>query len=76
MKTCPRCDAEGCSVVAQSPVESCWEIYSCPRCFFTWRTTESPTITDGSRYNQKFKLTVEKLHHFHDVPAIPPLRKL
>jgi hypothetical protein len=75
MKTCPRCDADGCSVVYQSPVAGCWEVYSCPRCFFIWRTTEAATITDGTRYHPKFKLNAEKLGKFRNSPAIPAMRE-
>ena len=70
---CPRCDAPGCTTMTQSPISGCWEVYGCPRCFFVWRSTEPDSITDGRKYDARFKLVPfeEKISHFHNVPPIP-----
>lgn len=74
-KICPCCDADGCTLVTHSPVAGCWEVYGCPQCFFTWRTTEPDTITDGRKYDPRFKLDAEKISRYNIVPTIPPLLK-
>ena len=75
MKTCPRCDVEGCTVLTESPVKGCWVVYSCPRCFFVWRSTEPEKITDPAKYDPRFKLTAEKISNFAVVPSITPPRQ-
>ncbi|HEY4384218.1 MAG TPA: non-oxidative hydroxyarylic acid decarboxylases subunit D [Ktedonobacteraceae bacterium] len=70
---CPRCDCDRCTMITQSPISGCWEVYGCPRCFFVWRSTEPDTITDGRKYDARFKLDEEKIGRFHNVPEIPPL---
>ena len=75
MKTCPRCDATNCTVLTESPVQGSWTIYSCPRCFFAWRSTEPATITDPLLYDRRFKLTQEKIDSMGVVPLIASPRQ-
>ncbi|MBQ3267096.1 MAG: vanillic acid non-oxidative decarboxylation protein [Atopobiaceae bacterium] len=64
---CPRCDFEGVSVIAKSPIEGVWEVYECDQCYFSWRSTEDIDVHDV------FKLTKEKIDGLQIIPPIPPL---
>jgi hypothetical protein len=39
-RKCLRCQTEGASVMAESPVPGKWHLYRCERCRFVWRSTE------------------------------------
>lgn len=64
---CPRCDFEGVSVIAKSPIEGVWEVYECDQCYFSWRSTEDIDV------HAVFKLTPEKIAGLQVIPPIPPL---
>ena len=64
---CPRCDFEGVSVIAKSPIEGVWEVYECDQCYVSWRSTEDIDVHDV------FKLTKEKIDGLQVIPPIPPL---
>lgn len=64
---CPRCGHDHISTIAKSPVEGAWEIYECDLCYYSWRSTENPVVSDV------FKLKPEEIPHLQQIPAIPPL---
>ncbi|SFX53157.1 non-oxidative hydroxyarylic acid decarboxylases subunit D [Olsenella sp. kh2p3] len=64
---CPRCGDEHISTIAKSPVAGAWEVYECDRCYYSWRSTETPHVDDV------FKLTPEKIANLQVIPAVPPL---
>lgn len=68
---CPRCRTSGAELVAKSPVADAWEMYLCPACKFSWRTSEPPAVTDPEQYDQRFRLTAEQLARFAEVPPVP-----
>jgi vanillate/4-hydroxybenzoate decarboxylase subunit D len=71
MTTCPRCDSTQSKVLTESPVKGAWVIYSCPVCFFTWRSTEPDMITDPAKYPKPFKVDPADIPNATQVPAIP-----
>ena len=75
MPTCPRCDEPDGAVLTESPVKGVWIMYSCPRCFFTWRSTEPENITNPDLYNKDFKLTAEMIEQAEIIPPIGVPRK-
>ncbi len=64
---CPRCGCESISTIAKSPVAGAWEVYECDKCYYSWRSTETPHVDDV------FKLDDEKIAHLQVIPAVPPL---
>ncbi len=64
---CPRCDHEEISTIATSPVEGVWEMYQCDTCYYSWRSTENPRVSDV------FKLDDEKIANLQVIPPLPPL---
>ncbi len=72
---CPRCDEDKAFKLFEAPVDGSWEVYSCPCCSFTWRSTEEEEITNPKLYNPKFKLNEQKIKEMAPKPPIPPLRK-
>ena len=64
---CPRCEFEGISTIAKSPIEGVWEVYQCDQCYYSRRSTEDPQVSDV------FKLTAEKIAGLQVIPAVPPL---
>lgn len=64
---CPRCDCEEISTIAVSPIKGVWEVYECDRCFYSWRSTETPVV------DEIFKLDEEKIANLQVIPAVPPL---
>ena len=67
---CPRCDDERAAKIFDSPERGAWEIYRCPRCFFTWRSTEEDRVTRPELYFPEFKLSAEKIAAMVDKPPI------
>ena len=72
---CPRCDDLQASKIFEAPDNAEWEIYRCPRCFFTWRSTEDEEITSPEKYDPCFKLTDEIIGKMDNKPPIPPLKQ-
>ncbi len=72
---CPRCDDERAVKIFEAPEGAVWEIYRCPRCFLTWRSTEEDEVIRPELYDRKFKLTEQKFQAMAEKPPIPPLRK-
>ncbi|EFH79849.1 non-oxidative hydroxyarylic acid decarboxylases subunit D [Ktedonobacter racemifer] len=75
MPTCPRCDDPNGAILTESPVKGSWIMYRCPRCLFTWRSTEPEHITNPALYNRDFKLTPEMTEHAQVTPPIGVPRK-
>ncbi len=73
---CPRCDTPNSAVVARSPVAGVWEMYLCPTCFYSWRSTEPEEATKAAAMSAKFRINPTTLPHGHVMPAVPPLRRL
>jgi len=71
---CPRCDSENCEVMATSPVGKVWEMYICPVCTYSWRSTETADKTDPKLYSKKFKIKPEEISKMLVIPAIAPLK--
>jgi hypothetical protein len=72
--SCPRCDSNQTHLVSESPVAGAWVIYNCPVCFYSWRSTEPDYATKAEHYNPHFKIRVEDIPTFAQIPAIPALR--
>ena len=68
---CPRCNSDQADILAKSPVEGQWEVYTCPICFFTWRSTEPAAITNPDLYNKKFKIEPDRIRHMQNMPPLP-----
>ncbi|MGA9173589.1 MAG: non-oxidative hydroxyarylic acid decarboxylases subunit D [Thermoactinomyces sp.] len=71
MHTCPRCETKKAEVVTKSPVKGAWEVYQCPVCLFTWRSSEPETITNPEKYNKAFKVDPADVPLATQVPAVP-----
>jgi hypothetical protein len=54
-------------------VKGAWIIYNCPVCFYSWRSAEPDYATKPDRYNPAFKIKVEDIPTFAEVPVIPAL---
>ena len=67
---CPRCDDERAVKIFDSPEPGAWEIYRCPRCFFTWRNTEEDRVTRSELYDPEFKLSEQKIAAMIPKPPI------
>jgi rubredoxin len=71
---CPRCDSAKTQLVSESPVAGAWVVYNCLVCFYSWRSTEPDYATKSEHYNPNFKIRVEDIPTFAQVPSIPALR--
>ncbi len=72
---CPRCESDAAYKIFEAPEDpKLWEIYRCPRCNFTWRSSEEESITDPKRYDPRFRLSEQKIRDMAPKPPIPPLR--
>ena len=47
----------------------------CPRCLYSWRTTEPPRRTSRDAYPEEFRMTQADIDNASEVPAIPPLAR-
>ena len=72
---CPRCDDDRASKIFEAPEDAVWEVYRCPRCYFTWRNTEEEEVTNPDLYDPKFKLNEKRIAAMDPKPPIPPLSK-
>jgi hypothetical protein len=71
---CVRCLADTAAVSAQAPDGSgAWEIYSCSRCNYSWRSSEPDTITDPEKRDPFFQLDAVDLDELDSPLPIPPL---
>ncbi|HET6872630.1 MAG TPA: non-oxidative hydroxyarylic acid decarboxylases subunit D [Sporolactobacillaceae bacterium] len=71
MHTCPRCESKKAEMVFESPVKGAWEVYVCPVCIFTWRSSEPETITNPEKYKKAFKINPADIPNAMNVPEIP-----
>ncbi|MGW4486575.1 non-oxidative hydroxyarylic acid decarboxylases subunit D [Amycolatopsis sp. NPDC004368] len=71
--TCPRCENPDITKLADSPVAGVWTVHQCPRCRYTWRSTEPARRTRRAQYPEAFRLTVADITGATAVPAVPPL---
>jgi len=69
---CPRCDDQRAAKIFDSPESGAWEIFRCPRCFFTWRSTEEDRVTRPELYDADFKLSEAKIREMIPKPPIVP----
>ena len=65
---CPRCSHNNVKTIAKSPVGDVWEVYCCQKCWYSWRSTETPQILD------KFLLDDTKIAVMQVIPPVPPLK--
>lgn len=65
---CPRCKSKEIKIIAKAPVDDAWEVYSCGKCCYSWRSTEQIQI------HEKFLLDDEKIKVMQVIPPIPPLK--
>ena len=72
---CPRCDHDQAYKFFEAPEDGAWEVYRCPRCNFTWRSTEEEEVTNPRLYDSKFKLDEKRMREMAPKPPIPPLRE-
>jgi vanillate/4-hydroxybenzoate decarboxylase subunit D len=71
---CVRCLADTAAVVAHAPDGSgAWEIYSCSRCNYAWRSSEPESITDPEKRDPFFQLDGVDLDELGSPLPIPPL---
>ncbi len=49
---CPRCDDNQAYKIFEAPEGPVWEVYRCPRCNFTWRSTEEDEVTNPKLVNE------------------------
>ncbi|RJQ79758.1 hypothetical protein D5S17_10020 [Pseudonocardiaceae bacterium YIM PH 21723] len=68
---CPRCRHPKTTVLATSPVPGVWEVLSCDRCLFSWRTTEPANRIDPDRYPARYRFTEHDIESAVDVPVVP-----
>ncbi|MCC7168347.1 MAG: hypothetical protein IT565_12335 [Rhodospirillales bacterium] len=71
---CPRCDSAKARRLATAPADGAWEIFGCPVCFFTWRSSEPGSITDPKRYDPRFKIDPRRIDTIPIVPPVPGKR--
>ena len=71
---CPRCDDTRAALLFESPESGAWVVYHCPRCDFTWRSTEEEEVIQPEKYDPAFKLNEDKIRRMENKPPIPPLR--
>jgi vanillate/4-hydroxybenzoate decarboxylase subunit D len=71
---CPRCDERRVRVLTTSPVARAWTMYTCDVCFYSWRSTEPPSVTDPATYPAAFKIIAAEIPDMPVVPTIPPRR--
>ena len=74
MPICSRCESDKAEIVSFSPVKGAWIIYNCSVRFYSWRSTEPDYATKPDHYNPAFKIKVEDIPTFAEVPVIPALR--
>jgi vanillate/4-hydroxybenzoate decarboxylase subunit D len=72
---CPRCRSLRTELMARSPVAGAWEMHLCKTCFFSWRTSEPEAVINPDRYDPRFRLTVDELAAFGEVPEVPAARQ-
>jgi rubredoxin len=70
---CPRCESDKAEIVSFSSVKGAWIIYNCAVCFYSWRSAEPDYATKPDRYIPAFKIKVEDIPTFAEVPVIPAL---
>lgn len=59
-----------------SPIDGEWEIHLCNTCFFSWRTNEPESVVNPELYDERYRLTPEKIALFTEFPTVPTrLRK-
>lgn len=69
---CPRCDNDKAYQCYRAKDNS-WELFRCPNCYFVWRSTEEPEVTDPGLYDPRFKLSAKIIMEMKEKPPIPPL---
>ncbi|HTF46601.1 MAG TPA: non-oxidative hydroxyarylic acid decarboxylases subunit D [Pseudonocardia sp.] len=67
---CPRCSGRGLERLAVSPVPGSWSVWSCPRCWYSWRSTEPKVNSSPAHYPAEFRLTELDIAAAQNVPAI------
>jgi hypothetical protein len=66
---CPRCNSPAAEMMTRSATAA-WEVFLCPACFYSWRTSEAAEFTRHELYNEHFRLTPELIARFADFPAV------
>jgi hypothetical protein len=49
-----------------------WEVLTCRRCTYLWRTTEPARTSSRAAYPEQYRWTLELIERAPDVPAIVP----
>lgn len=73
-EVCPRCGTRDVRVLTESPVPGAWTMYSCRTCFYSWRSTEPPEVTDPARYPADFEVDPAAIPDIPVVPTVPDRR--
>ena len=68
---CPRCGGSSLDQLARSPVPGSWEVWSCERCRYSWRSTEPLANRSRAHYPQRFRLTPAQLDAAREMPPVP-----
>jgi hypothetical protein len=72
---CPRCEDPGAGMMVASPVGQEWEVYLCPACNYSWRSTEPADVSDPNHYPLRFKLTGDRIAAMQPYPPIPEVKR-
>jgi vanillate/4-hydroxybenzoate decarboxylase subunit D len=67
---CPRCDYPETERLAESPVPGVWEVRGCPRCRYSWRSTEPPANSSREHYPARFRMTPDGIAAARAVPPV------
>jgi hypothetical protein len=66
---CLRCRGETITVLARSAVPGVWDLLSCQRCTYSWRTSEPATQIFAAAYPARFALSEADVAN---TPEAPP----
>jgi vanillate/4-hydroxybenzoate decarboxylase subunit D len=69
-QVCPRCGYATIEVAARSQVPGVWEVLSCTRCTYLWRTTEPARTSTRAAYPERYRWTAQLIK---DAPAVPAI---
>jgi len=56
--------------LAVSPVPDSWSVWSCRRCWYSWRSTEPLANSSPAHYPAEFRLTELDITSAENVPSI------
>ena len=75
LPACPRCDTAQARLVARSPVGGVWQMFLCPVCFYSWRSSEPDAMTTREGIAPGFRIDPASIPLGKEMPTVPPLRE-